>query len=140
MLNCFGVIAPVIARACHIIISRKIDTFWKATIGLSLIDPDIVILQIPVIFFPSLSNQWNIRGSFLCISAVSGAVVWQRCRFKVNDEIFRYFMPQLHFPNFTLKVKFDLINQRRSYRNFSSSRIFLKICQIDIASGVTSLY
>ena len=37
-LDCLGLIAPVICRACHIKFSRKIYTFRKAKIDYSLID------------------------------------------------------------------------------------------------------
>ena len=73
-------------------------------------DPDIVIVKVPMIFFLSLSNHWKVRGSFLCISVVFDADVWQRCFVRVNDESLRYFMPCLHFFDFSLKVKFGLIN------------------------------
>ena len=126
-MNYFELIAPVICYACLIKISRKIGTFQKARIGRSFIDKlhgkkfsrqSICESFRHLIFF---CFQRNVRGYSLCIRAVSGADVWQRCLVKVNSEIFRYFIPHLHFFDFSLKVKFGLIKECRSYRHFSSS-------------------
>ena len=124
MLNCFGLTAPLIGRACHIKISRKTYALLKATIDRSFIDklhgkkwsrhsncessPDLLFLPFP-------TNQRNAGGPFLCISTVSAADVWQRC-------LVRYFMPCLHFFDFSLKVEFDLLKYCKCYWNFSSSR------------------